>query len=31
VTDIVVDPKLEEDAFAFKLPEGFTKVEGSAP
>jgi len=31
VTRLVVDPKLDEDAFKLKLPEGYTKTDDFAP
>jgi hypothetical protein len=31
ITNLVVDPKLDEDAFKLKLPEGFTKTDDFAP
>lgn len=31
VTSVVIDPTLEKDVFAFKLPDGFELVPGNAP
>ena len=31
LTNLVVDPELTEDAFAFKLPSGYQRTEGFAP
>ena len=31
ITNLVVEPKLDEDAFKLKLPEGYTKTDDFAP
>lgn len=31
ITDLVVDPKLDDEAFKLKVPEGYTKIDDFAP